>query len=95
MMLMMMLMMLIVSFQWGSSDDDCMADFNMQVMQIERDHMEIPEQHTKVFAKLPSVEFQKICQDVNECCVLVQVRTSKEGIAFSVQRVITINKIII
>merc|ERR1719362_919876 len=35
-------------------------------MQIESEHMEIPEQHYKVCAKLPSAEFQKICRDLKE-----------------------------
>merc|ERR1712003_367262 len=49
-----------------SSDDDRIADFDLKLMQIESEHMEIPEQHYKVVARLPSGEFQKICKDLKE-----------------------------
>merc|ERR1719371_145345 len=54
-------------------------------MQIEAEHMEIPEQHYKVTAKLPSSEFQRICRDLKEFGETMQVKASKEGITFSVQ----------
>jgi len=36
---------------------------------IESEHMEIPEQHYKVVAKLPSAEFQKVCRDLKAAAV--------------------------
>merc|ERR1712059_133543 len=54
-------------------------------MQIESEHMEIPEQQYKVVAKLPSSEFQKICRDLKEFGETMQIKASKEGITFSVQ----------
>merc|ERR1712048_378660 len=53
--------------------------------QIESEHMEIPEQHYKVVAKMPSAEFQKICRDLKEFGETMQMKASKEGITFSVQ----------
>merc|ERR1712217_517601 len=73
-----------VSFQCESGDDDRIADFDLKLMQIESEHMEIPEQHYKVSAKLPSAEFQKICRDLKEFGETMQVKASKEGITFSV-----------
>merc|ERR1712141_354771 len=75
----------IVSFQCESGGDDRIADFDLKLMQIESEHMEIPEQHYKVVAKLPSGEFQKICRDLKEFGETMQVKASKEGITFSVQ----------
>merc|ERR1712079_950764 len=75
----------IVSFQCESGGDDRIADFDLKLMQIESEHMEIPEQHYKVSAKLPSAEFQKICRDLKEFGETMQVKASKEGITFSVQ----------
>merc|ERR1712003_409431 len=68
-----------------SSDDDRIADFDLKLMQIESEHMEIPEQHYKVVARLPSGEFQKICKDLKEFGDTMQMSASKEGIKFSVQ----------
>jgi proliferating cell nuclear antigen len=74
-----------VNFQCESSDEDRIADFDLKLMQIEGEHMEIPEQQYKVVAKLPSAEFQKICRDLKEFGETMQVSASKEGIKFSVQ----------
>merc|ERR1711953_60857 len=74
----------IVNFQCEAGEDDRIADFDLKLMQIESEHMEIPEQHYKVTAKLPSNEFQKICRDLKEFGETMQVKASKEGITFSV-----------
>jgi proliferating cell nuclear antigen len=74
-----------VGFQCESGADDRIADFDLKLMQIESEHMEIPEQQYKVTAKLPSAEFQKICRDLKEFGETMQVKASKEGITFSVQ----------
>merc|ERR1712187_911418 len=73
-----------VGFQCESGGDDRIADFDLKLMQIESEHMEIPEQHYKVVAKLPSAEFQKICRDLKEFGETMQVKATKEGITFSV-----------
>jgi len=74
-----------VSFQCEGSEDDRIADFELKLMQIESEHMEIPEQQYKVVARLPSAEFQKICRDLKEFGETMQVNASKDGIRFSVQ----------
>merc|ERR1712072_156092 len=74
-----------VSFQCESSAEDRISDFDLKLMEIESEHMEIPEQQYKVVAKLPSAEFQKICRDLKEFGETMQVQASKEGIRFSVQ----------
>merc|ERR1712165_616808 len=74
-----------LNFQCESGEEDRIADFDLKLMQIESEHMEIPEQHYKVVAKLPSAEFQKICRDLKEFGETMQMKASKEGITFSVQ----------
>lgn len=73
-----------VSFTCESSSEDRIADFDLKLMEIESDHMEIPDQEYKVVAKLPSAEFQKICRDLKEFGETMQISASKEGIRFSV-----------
>merc|ERR1711860_310072 len=63
----------------------CGPTDDLKLMQIESEHMEIPEQHYKVTARLPSAEFQRICRDLKEFGETMQVKASKEGITFSVQ----------
>merc|ERR1711896_37646 len=74
-----------VNFQCESGEDDRIADFELKLMQIESEHMEIPEQQYKVVAKMPSAEFLKVCRDLKEFGETMQIQASKEGIRFSVQ----------
>merc|ERR1712119_95439 len=74
-----------VNFQCETSEEDRIADFELKLMQIESEHMEIPEQQYKVVAKLPSSEFLRICRDLKEFGETMVVNASKEGIRFSVQ----------
>merc|ERR1712113_1016210 len=74
-----------VTFQCVGGDQDRISEFDLKLMQIESEHMEIPEQQYKVIARLPSGEFQKICRDLKEFGETMQVKANKEGIAFSVQ----------
>merc|ERR1719428_603781 len=75
----------IVNFQCESGEDDRIADFDLKLMQIESEHMEIPEQQYKVVAKLPSAEFLKVCRDLKESGETMSIQANKEGIRFSVQ----------
>merc|ERR1712110_203048 len=74
-----------VSFQCETGEEDRISEFDLKLMQIESEHMEVPEQHYKVTAKMPSAEFQKICSDLKEFGETMQIKASKEGITFSVQ----------
>merc|ERR1712050_339000 len=74
-----------VTFQCEGGDQDRISEFDLKLMQIESEHMEIPEQQYKVLANLPSSEFQKICRDLKEFGETMQIQASKDGIRFSVQ----------
>jgi len=73
-----------LNFQCESSDDDRIADFDLKLMQIESEHMEIPEQQYKVVVKMPSGEFQKVCRDLKEFGETMTLTATKEGVKFSV-----------
>merc|ERR1712037_122223 len=74
-----------VSFQCETGEEDRISEFDLKLMQIESEHMEVPEQQYKVVMRLPSAEFQKICRDLKEFGETMQIKASKEGITFSVQ----------
>jgi len=55
-------------------------------MQIESEHMEIPEQHYAVSVRLPSAEFQKICRDLKEFGVTMTQLSHNKALAFVSKR---------
>merc|ERR1739845_211051 len=63
----------------------CGPNDSLKLMQIESEHMEIPEQQYKVVVKMPSSEFLKVCRDLKEFGETMQIQASKDGIRFSVQ----------
>merc|ERR1711904_729775 len=73
-----------LNFQCENSEDDRIADFDLKLMQIESEHMEIPGQQYKVVVKLPSGEFQKVCRDLKEFGETMTLTATKEGVKFSV-----------
>merc|ERR1712066_1145594 len=73
-----------ITFQSDGGDQDRISEFDLKLMQIESEHMEIPEQHFKVVVKLPSGEFQKICRDLKEFGETMTLTATKEGVKFSV-----------
>merc|ERR1712217_348591 len=73
-----------INFQCENNEDDRIADFDLKLMQIESEHMEIPEQQYKVVIKMPSSEFQKVCRDLREFGETMTVTATKEGVKFSV-----------
>jgi len=74
-----------ISFQCESQEDDKISDFDLKLMEIESEQMDIPEQAYQVVARLPSAEFQKICRDLKEFGETLQISASKEGLRFSVE----------
>merc|ERR1712182_34323 len=70
-----------ISFQCESTEDDRISDFEMKLMEIESEHMEIPEQSYKCIVRMPSSEFQKICRDLKEFGETIRCRPARRASA--------------
>merc|ERR1711977_774692 len=73
------------TFQCENTGEDEVSEFDMKLMQIESEHMEIPEQVYQVVAKMPSSKFLKIVKDLKEFGETIQISASKDGLRFSVK----------
>merc|ERR1712118_561070 len=51
------------TFQCENTAEDEVSEFDLKLMQIESEHMEIPEQQYQVVAKMPSAKFLKIVKE--------------------------------
>ena len=61
-----------------------MSDFEMKLMDIDSEHLGIPDTAYKAIVQIPSAEFQRICRDLSvlgETCV---ISATKGGVKFSV-----------
>ncbi len=60
-----------------------MSDFELKLMEIETEHLGIPETDYKCTVRMPSAEFQRIIRDLQVLGDACTIAVSKEGIRFS------------
>jgi len=73
-----------VTFLFESEALDRAAEFQMKLMDLDAEALNIPEETYMCVIKMPSTEFQRICRDLavlGDTCV---IECTKEGIKFSV-----------
>jgi len=73
------------TFQCENAAEDEVSEFDLKLMQIESEHMEIPEQQYSVTTRMPSGKFLKIVKDLKEFGETMQISASKDGMRFSVK----------
>jgi proliferating cell nuclear antigen len=74
---------LLISFE--NPDQERYSAFEVKLIDIDCEHLGIPETDYKCTVKLPSSEFQKICRDLKEFGETVQIAVQeKEAISFTV-----------
>lgn len=72
-----------VTFLFESPNQEKVSDFEMKLMDIDTEHLGIPGTEYSVVAKMPAVEFQRICRDMSQIGESVTISCTKEGIRFS------------
>jgi len=73
------------TFVCENTGEDEISEFDLKLMQIEAEHMEIPEQTYQVVARMPSGKFLKIVKDLKEFGETMQISATKDGLRFSVK----------
>ncbi|KAI3811552.1 hypothetical protein L1987_21277 [Smallanthus sonchifolius] len=69
-----------VTFMFESPTQDKIADFEMKLMDIDSEHLGIPEAEYHAIVRMPSSEFARICKDLSS---IVVISVTKEGVKFS------------
>ncbi|RDY09238.1 Proliferating cell nuclear antigen [Mucuna pruriens] len=85
-----------VTFMFESPTQDKISDFEMKLMDIDSEHLGIPEAEYHAIVKMPSAEFARICKDLSSIgdtvmlisdgvvgYVEVVISVTKEGVKFS------------
>ncbi|KAL5716995.1 hypothetical protein ACHQM5_010088 [Ranunculus cassubicifolius] len=72
-----------VTFLFESPNNDKIADFEMKLMDIDSEHLGIPEAEYQAIVKMPSAEFTRICKDLSSIGDTVIISVTKEGVKFS------------
>ncbi|KAL5178157.1 Proliferating cell nuclear antigen [Glycine soja] len=72
-----------VTFMFESPTQDKISDFEMKLMDIDSEHLGIPEAEYHAIVKMPSSEFARICKDLSSIGDTVVISVTKEGVKFS------------
>lgn len=72
-----------VTFMFESPNAEKVSDYEMKLMDLDAEHLGIPETDYSCVIKLPSGEFQRICRDLSQIGESVIICCTKEGVKFS------------
>eukprot|EP01116_Phalansterium_solitarium_P025069 TRINITY_DN9408_c0_g2_i1.p1 TRINITY_DN9408_c0_g2~~TRINITY_DN9408_c0_g2_i1.p1 ORF type:complete len:263 (+),score=77.92 TRINITY_DN9408_c0_g2_i1:97-885(+) len=73
-----------LTFMFETPKQDKISDFELKLLEIDSEHLGIPDTEYKAVIKMPSSEFQRICRDMTILGDTVVISTTKEGVKFSV-----------
>jgi len=83
-----------VSFLFEHPKQTRISHFSLKLMDIDSEHLGIPDTEYKCTVKMPSNEFQRICRESTVIGDTVKISASKEGVPFSVSGEMGSGKII-
>ncbi|CAN1232060.1 Proliferating cell nuclear antigen [Linum grandiflorum] len=70
-----------VTFMFESPNK--ISDFEMKLMDIDSEHLGIPDAEYQAIVRMPSAEFTRICKDLATIGDTVVISVTKEGVKFS------------
>lgn len=71
-----------VSFIFESLSSEKVSQFDLKLMDIDSEHLGIPEMEYDAIVKMPSAEFHRICRDLTLLGESAQITCTKEGLNF-------------
>lgn len=72
-----------VMFMFESQNQEKVSDYEMKLMNLDQEHLGIPETDYSCIIKMPAAEFARICKDLGQFGESVIISCSKEGVKFS------------
>jgi len=73
-----------VSFMFESPKQTRISHFSLKLMDIDSEHLGIPDTEYKCVIKMPAEEFQRICREIAIIGDTVKISATKEGVKFTV-----------
>ncbi|KAJ8669054.1 hypothetical protein QAD02_000313 [Eretmocerus hayati] len=72
-----------IIFIFESQNKEKLSEYEMKLINMDQEHLGIPETIYSCVIKLPSQEFARICKDLSQFGEAITIACSKEGIKFS------------
>ncbi|RMJ22156.1 hypothetical protein PHISP_06973 [Aspergillus sp. HF37] len=74
-----------VNLMFESAEMDRLSEYDIKLMDIDQEHLAIPDTEYAATVEMPSGEFMRICRDLNALSESVAIEATKEGVKFSCQ----------
>ncbi|KAF1986208.1 proliferating cell nuclear antigen [Aulographum hederae CBS 113979] len=75
----------VVELVFESAESDRISEYSIKLMDIDQEHLGIPETDYGATISMPAAEFQRICRDLIALSESVSIECSKEGVKFACQ----------
>lgn len=72
-----------VTFMFESPNQEKVSDYEMKLMNLDQEHLGIPDTDYACIVRMPSMEFARICRDLSQFGESVVIACTKEGVKFS------------
>lgn len=72
-----------VTFMFESPNQDKISDFELKLMDIDSEHLGIPDSEYSASVKLPASEFMRICRDLGSIGDSITISACKDSVKFS------------
>ncbi|XP_073821903.1 proliferating cell nuclear antigen 2 [Musca autumnalis] len=72
-----------VTFMFESPNHEKVSDYEMKLMNLDQEHLGIPETDYSCVVRMPSMEFARICRDLAQFSESMVICCTKEGVKFS------------
>lgn len=72
-----------VTFVFESPNNEKVSDYEIRLLDLDTEHLGIPETEYSCVVKMPAAEFQRICRDLSQIGESVVICCTKEGVKFS------------
>lgn len=70
---------------FASIESDRVAEYDMKLLDIDSEHLGIPDTQYDAVVRMSSAEFSRICRDLGALGESVKIEVSKEGVNFSAE----------
>lgn len=72
-----------VTFMFESQNQEKVSDYEMKLMNLDQEHLGIPDTVYSCTIRMPSGEFARICRDLSQFGESMVIACTKEGVRFS------------
>ncbi|KAM3086590.1 proliferating cell nuclear antigen [Clarireedia jacksonii] len=72
----------VLNLVFESSESDRLSEYDLKLMDIDQEHLGIPDTEYAAVITMPSSEFKRICMDLMALSESVSIEASKDGVKF-------------